>query len=249
MTQYEMQHRIGVSIVSEPYLIPTDNSWISNARGTCAIHWNYHNTDSFGTLFDKGRYCVAVESREFNVIACYISPNADDAKYSRFLNEIDSMYVKLKSRRTIIAGDFNAKDKMWGARVTDSRGEKITRWAASRDLRLLNEGSTPTCVRHQGSSIVDLTWSTADIHSRINDWKVLEDFTFSDHMYISFQLHMGRNVDNDVNIVNIPNILNANPNRDSIYDMYKKKEYARWSHKKLDSDLFSETLEWECLNC
>lgn len=245
MTQYEMQHRIGVTIISEPYMIPTDNSWISNERETCAIHWNYHNTDSFGTLSGKGRYCVAVESEEFNVIACYISPNVDDAEYSRFLNELDSMYVKLKLQRTIIAGDFNAKDRMWEARFTDSRGEKITRWAASRDLRLLNEGSTPTCVRHQGSSIVDLTWSTADIHSRISDWKVLEDFTFSDHMYITFQLQIGRDVNshNDVNIVDTPNT-----NSDTIYNMYKKKEYARWSHKKLDSDMFSETLEWECLD-
>ncbi|GAB1867299.1 Reverse transcriptase [Camponotus japonicus] len=138
LAQYELEHRIGVSIVSEPYRIPEDNTWIGSLQESVAIHWNYHCMESTGVPIRRGRYSVAIKWREFSVIACYISPNVDDTEYSRFLNELNSIVLELKSRSIIIAGDFNAKDRMWGARYTNSRGEKVTRWAASRDLRLLN---------------------------------------------------------------------------------------------------------------
>lgn len=125
------------------------------------------------------------------MVACYISPNVDDGEYSYFLNELDTVISELEHHRTVIAGDFNAKNKMWGARLTNSRGEKVARWAASKDLRLLNVGNNPTCVRHNGDSVVDLSCSTADIHYCISGWQVLDEFTYSDHLYIAFTINTG----------------------------------------------------------
>lgn len=62
-----------------------------------------------------------------------------------------------------------------------------------RNIRILNIGDTPTCVRPQGSSIVDVTWSFADLMPFIRNWHVIEESeSFSDHCYISFTLDTGR---------------------------------------------------------
>jgi len=289
LAQFELEQQIGISIVSEPHNIPDDNTWFRNSRDTVAVHWNCHCFESAGILIrGQGLYSVAVKWRRFAVVACYISPKVDDNEYSRFLNELDSVVEELESRYTIIAGDFNAKNRMWGARITNSRGEKISRWAASKDLRLLNEGTSPTCVRHHGDSIIDLTWSTADMYSQIYEWKVLEEYTHSDHMYIMFKLRFDDACDsvnmysvnandvnmrnaNDVNMYNMDNSVNMyrdninvnsyrvdiggndTPNNacneDNYMNIYmntKRRKYIKWSFKKMDPEIYSETLEWKC---
>ncbi|XP_011875263.1 PREDICTED: uncharacterized protein LOC105566123, partial [Vollenhovia emeryi] len=53
---------------------------------------------------------------------------------------------------------------------------------------LVNEGRTPTCVRTQGESIVDITWATPSAMRLITRWRVEEGIeTLSDHRYISVE--------------------------------------------------------------
>jgi len=82
-------------------------------------------------------------------------------------------------------------------------------------------GSSPTCVRDNGSSIIDLTWSSADVCRLLADLRVLSDaVSLSDHRYIAFRIgdtcrgHTGRYV-----------------------------RYPTWNAKR-DRDLFVETLDW-----
>lgn len=64
-------------------------------------------------------------------------------------------------------------------------------WAAELDLRILNTGYVPTCVRPQGVSIIDLSWATPSLKDMIVNWKVLSDVpSLSDHAYISFFLEL-----------------------------------------------------------
>jgi len=63
LAQYELEHRIGVSIVSEPYRIPEDNTWIGSLQESVAIHWNYHCMESTGVPIRRGRYSVAIKWR------------------------------------------------------------------------------------------------------------------------------------------------------------------------------------------
>lgn len=56
-----------------------------------------------------------------------------------------------------MGGDFNAKSPFWGSRVTNSRGEALVDWTAELGLIVRNVGAEATCVRHNGTSIVDLT--------------------------------------------------------------------------------------------
>lgn len=53
----------------------------------------------------------------------------------------------------------------------------------------MNIGNAPTCVRHQGSSIVDLTWTSPSMTSRVSEWIVREDLELlSYHVYITFKI-------------------------------------------------------------
>ncbi|KMQ89740.1 reverse transcriptase [Lasius niger] len=83
-------------------------------------------------------------------------------------------------------------------------------------------GNTPTCVRPQGSSIVDLTWSSPDLAPMIIEWKVMEDMeSLSDHVGIRFDVCTGR--------PRLPII---------------KSRDRRWNLRKFDGDFFRATLIW-----
>jgi hypothetical protein len=61
----------------------------------------------------------------------------------------------------------------------------LSDWAAGLGLLLTNRGSTSTCVAWRGSSVVDITRTTASLHRRIRNWRVAEEIeTLSDHLYI-----------------------------------------------------------------
>lgn len=54
---------------------------------------------------------------------------------------------------------------------------------------VLNDGKQETCVRAQGSSMVDVTISTEKVAREIREWVVeSEAETLSDHKYISFKI-------------------------------------------------------------
>lgn len=111
---------------------------------------------------------------------------------------------------------------LWGSSITDGRGRLLIGWAAERELRVGNKGETPTCVRPQGSSIVDLTWISPDLLRFIKNWKVREDVeSMSDHNYITFDL--------------CSEYMETPSNRLLL---------RGWSIKSLDEDLFQAVLAW-----
>lgn len=144
-----------------------------------------------------------------------------------FNNLLDELSDALSYRvnKIIFGGDFNAKANLWGSNSTDKKEFLLTKWAAERDLRIANLGEKPTCVRPQGSSIVDLTWVSPDLVQCIRDWRVEDEVeSLSDHLYIVFNIHSGG--------------LLAPLNR-SLSRM--------WSCKRLDKDLFYAVLYWRGL--
>lgn len=101
---------------------------------------------------------VTVYCNPYLVILVFISPNVGLFEYNSFLDELSGV---LSSRvdKVIIAGDLKAKNSLWGSRINNNKNLLVTRWAAERDLRIINSGNAPTCVRPQRTSIIDLTWT------------------------------------------------------------------------------------------
>jgi len=89
----------------------------------------------------------------------------------------------------------------------------------------MNNGSASTCVRPQGSFIINLTWASVGICRDVSDWRVLSDVvSLSDHMYITFSYK---------NVIGAQRLVNY-------------KRYPQWNVKNLDRDLFKESLTWLC---
>jgi len=74
----------------------------------------------------------------------------------------------------LVAGDMNAHSTQWGNPATSPRGMAAEDWVASMGLILLNRGSSSTCVRPQGESVIDLMWAAPPIARRVTNWQVVD---------------------------------------------------------------------------
>jgi len=215
--------QIEIVAVQEPWSTSNSDYWLASKRGTAAILWNRGIQTSPCKVLMKGQHLIAVKYKSMVIVSCYCSPNVTLQVYEQMLNEIRMIVTQEKSR-LIICGDMNAKSKLWKAKVNDTRGDLFVDLATMLDLRLVNIGNVDTCVRHNGSSIIDITWSSHDIYARINDWRVEEDeLSLSDHRYISF---MVSEID-----VRTP---------------HRADTSIAWSIKHFDQDLFDSVFTWEC---
>jgi len=138
-----------------------------------------------------------VKYKNLFVISVYISPSKNDRDFNVTLDRLST--IRGSGGNCIVAGDFNAKLLLWGSPRTSWRGSVLERWAAGLDLRIVNVGNEPTCIRTNGTSIIDLTWSSASVCRLFSDWRVLtETVSLSDHRYIIYNFgeplggHTGR---------------------------------------------------------
>lgn len=221
LKQRIFENRTGLAIISEP---PTNvvetNRWFVSTDKLSAILWNVENSE--GCICRKIKSSngfVIVKYGEIYVISCYISPNVSTMIFEDILEDINGC-IRTLPGPFVVCGDFNAKSAFWGSPDTNRRGDLLERWAASFDFRLLNWAGVHTCVRAQGSSVIDLTWVSSHILERITGWIVRNDLeSLSDHLYVDF----------------------------NILPIYKKANYfmhKRWNFKKMDIELFNSSLEF-----
>lgn len=190
-----MEHQIlemgiGICVVSEPWRIPNSPFWFGSGDKKAAIRWISEKLEGGGCILKrKGKHFVMAKWREAYIVACYISPNAERDIYLEFLDELEDV-VREIGQGIVIGGDFNARSPQWD-RKGNWKGDLVEECAAGSDMKLKNERIIPTCVRPQGTSIVDLTWASPEV-VRVEDWRVLEDVeTCFDHAYIQYWISMG----------------------------------------------------------
>lgn len=215
--QYLPERDIDFCAVSEP-------SWINNAPGWHSSldgHSLVYGKTSFRMHPIRKKSIVALVGENLSILSCYISPNLNLLGFILFLEEVKSLIQQIKGS-IILCGDFNAHSKFWGSHLDSRRGTLVLDYMAELELRLLNIGVAFTCNRFQGSSIIDLSWATADIVPLVHDWKVEENLaSLSDHLYISF------------------GILNKRPNA------FKHiGSPIRWNFKKMKEEDFILSIDW-----
>lgn len=188
LKQFAYEADVGLLLISEPPLgIVASSTCFVSTDGMAAILWRPASTNgSTCRLGICGVGFVEVILDKIRIISCYTSSNANFEFFSKVLDDIARVFC-LSRGSFLIGGDFNSRSVLWGSLATDRRGELVETWASALNLVLLNEPRVCTCVRPQGSSIVDLTWGSACLVGHINEWAVLEDFeSLSDHLYIGF---------------------------------------------------------------
>ena len=102
-------------------------------------------------------------------------------------------FARDAGRNIIVAGDFNAKAVEWGMPYTDSKGAAALKMVSKQRLLVLNVGNTSTFRRAgYNETIIDVYFASEGLTTRVNNWHVMEDFTASDHQYISFEIQHER---------------------------------------------------------
>lgn len=178
-----LERDIHVGIISEPPRNLKAGAACSLSRDNgSAVVWRSGSLNRFHCKFvGSGRNFVTVKIGDLYLTSCYISPNVNLCAFEDFLDDL-SAHLTVLGGPMLVCGDFNAKSVCWGARMSDRRGMLFECWAASLDLRLVNNTIAQMCVRPQGSSIIDLTLVSPCLAREIVGWSVLDGVeTLSDH--------------------------------------------------------------------
>ena len=89
---------------------------------------------------------------------------------------------------TIVGTDANAHHTIWGSSDINPRGEDLLAYCDSADLNFRNVGNKPTFRTKTREEVLDLTLVNRCAWDRVVGWHVSDVPSFSDHMYIRFQL-------------------------------------------------------------
>lgn len=222
LTKQAEELNADLCVISEPCGTADSSQGYRSLNGLAAI-WKRPASPGVCRLVKRARDIVVVDWEGMFIASCYISPNASHTSLFEFLDDLSAIAGQF-NEKLIICGDFNAKSAFWGCPRTDGKGRLIEEWAAEYDMRLVNTGNTPTCVRPQGVSIIDLTWCSADILPHISSWTVRSDIeSLSDHNYIATVL--------------------GGSQRGPI--SHASSCRYRWNWKSCDVDSFRAVIEWE----
>ncbi|KAI4474423.1 hypothetical protein M0804_014868 [Polistes exclamans] len=178
-----------IAIVSEPWWVPPrDEKWFSSLGGSPLSAIIAGKGERTCSLVRRGLFFVAVKWGDSLVVSVYFPPSENLNNFSRLLDELEELLGTFPAIPALVAGDFNARfPRRDPESRSNPRGELLCMWANRLNLSLANQVGHPTCVRPQGSSVVDLTWGSLAASVRLTDWKVDEAESLSDHLYVIFK--------------------------------------------------------------
>ncbi|XP_025271039.1 uncharacterized protein LOC105254350 [Camponotus floridanus] len=180
---------IDLAVVAEPYHVPAKSCWIGDVDGSVTIIGRGGQNALPLTLIGRGGGHVTAKWGEIVVVGVYFSPNRDLTQFREYLDQVATSIRRQLPGPVLVAGDLNAKSVDWGSPATDARGQELAEWGAELGLVVLNRGSAHTCVRHNGGSIVDVTFGSPSVARKVVGWRVMEESeTLSDHRYIRWDV-------------------------------------------------------------
>lgn len=232
LMQHVMETGAGLACVAEPYMVPDSQLWFGDLDNTAAVYWHPRACKLEVRPIVRGRGFVGIKIGGWRMFSVYLSPNECRKDFEDRLDRLADSVRRTGPSPFVIMGDFNAASTSWGSKRTNMRGEVLEEWAASLDLVLLNVGTSPTCIRAQGTSVVDLTWCSPDMAKNMSNWRVIGDTeTMSDHALIEIEIK--QHVDAEIT------------------DCRRKKQatFPRWSTKSMNWDLLTAamiTKDWLC---
>nr|CAI5825927.1 unnamed protein product [Callosobruchus analis] len=94
----------------------------------------------------------------------------------------DEDFLQSRDEEVVVAGDFNVKSPDWEMERYCPRARAVTQMVVKLNLTVFNVDTTTT-FRRSGyrRTIIDVTLASSNLATRIDEWKVLENFNSSDH--------------------------------------------------------------------
>lgn len=128
-----------------------------------------------------------VEFPDFRLYSCYCSPNRGLSEYKDFLRRLERS-VRMSSAPVTVAGNFNAKASAWGSPRDDTRGSLLVNLISALDASVCKDGTSPTFVRGQSGTFIDVTFAFWRILGTIINWTVRNEESLSLHRYITYDV-------------------------------------------------------------
>ncbi|XP_017469595.1 PREDICTED: uncharacterized protein LOC108361486 [Rhagoletis zephyria] len=185
LTQMITERHYDLVIISEQYKKKENGIWIEDSSGTAAI-WAPPGSSMHVSKKGHGNGFTWARYHHIKIISCYLTPNDSIQDFQDKLDDIEDTAMNLEGP-FLMAGDLNSRATEWGMPNTDSRGKRVLEMSARLGFIVLNTGAATT-FRRPGceETTPDITLASEGIAGTIKEWKVLEDYTGSDHQYISF---------------------------------------------------------------
>ncbi|XP_076383743.1 uncharacterized protein LOC143260989 [Megalopta genalis] len=182
-----LERKIDILLLSEPYRTREGPTWFSDATGTAAI-WIPDPSRFRVQTCGAGAGYVWVKGEGLTLIRVYLSPNDCIAEFRDKVGVLEDAIRELEGG-CVVGGDLNAKAVEWGMPRPDTRVRHPMEMAARLGLVVLNRGISTTFRRFgYNETIVDVTMASEDVAPRIDDWRVIEDYTGSDYQYVAFRI-------------------------------------------------------------
>lgn len=187
---YQLCHekQFDLLLISEQYKDKDPACWYPDLTGTAAI-WTLDPRKIQVQNHGRGRGFVWIKCKAVTYFSCYFTPNESIQDFRDRLDCLEDEIVNTTGNM-VVAGDFNAKALEWGMPRPDTRGRLILEMAARTGLLVLNDGIVTTFRRPgYAETIPDVSFASETLVPLIQGWSVLEDYSGSDHQYISFEVH------------------------------------------------------------
>lgn len=158
--------------------------------GVAAVYWEPGEPC---TLIGRGEGFIIIEWRKTVIARVYFSPNGEENKFKELLGELNRIIGSAINKKVLIEGDFNARSRGWD-KTYNKRGYILEEWLRGKGLIIANKEREFTCVRAQGSSVVDLMLCTPALIRKMESWEVKRDIeSLSDHRYIIIEIQERNN--------------------------------------------------------
>lgn len=111
-------------------------------------------------------------------------------------NFCDLYEFSIDSGRSLVLGcDTNAHHTLWGSTNINTERENLIEFLSSTNLEILNRGNVPTFVTGNRSEVLDVTFASRELLTRVLNWHVSNEESLSDHKEINFDI-CSRGTDN-----------------------------------------------------
>ena len=187
LAQLAMEKKAVILILSEQYKDVDSPTWYSDILGTAAIRV-LNPVKLPVENHGAGKSFVWIRSKDTTYVSCNLTPSESISDFQEKLDLLEDTICE-KIGRILVAGDCNARAVEWGVPKPDSRGKRILEMVARTGLIVMNRGCKPNFRRPgQRGPIPDITLASERLAPLMSHWKMMEDYTASDHQYISYSL-------------------------------------------------------------
>lgn len=176
-------------LIAEPYKHLSTQPWESDST-TKAVIWSCGKFPFQSVVNNRETGFVAAWIDGIRFYSCYAPPSLS---IEQFVDFLDRLIEDARQHFPVaIAGDFNSWAIDWGSKFTNARGKALLEAMTTLDVVLLNNGDTPTYIKGEASSIVDLTFVSSSLTRGSHSWEVMNTYTASDHSAILWELSTGQ---------------------------------------------------------